>query len=354
MLKLYIYDRLPDFADSKLLRLFLSENEFEGKIFQNIPTKPFKSMVEFVDAVDEAHYILLPHEYVFIRDEIEYLNELDEFAAKSGKKIIVFDYGDYSDKVILKNSIVLRSASYKSSLSINEIIVPAFIEDLALESNLISLNKTSKVPSVGFAGMVKLPSIQQEIKYQLRILRDKIYIFLNLISRSNLQGLYFRRKVVKILSNCSSCTTNFIIRNSFSAHEKTITSDPKQLRQEYIDVLQSSDLSLVIRGDGNYSLRFFEVLSLGRIPLFIDTDSPLPLESEINYDDFIVRVDHSELNKLPDIIAEFWRGLSPEKYAEMQKTAREIFETQLRPDVFYVNLFKKLEKGSDFIFNLDN
>lgn len=343
MLKLYIYPRLPNAADSKLLRLLLSKEEFEGKLFQQIPAAPFKDMVQFVDSVDEAHYILLAHEYYFVKHEDTYLKSIDDFALQHNKKVIIFDYGDVIDKVKVENSIVLRTAAYKTSIKDNEIIIPPFVEDLALQSTLTPRVKNTDSAVVGFAGMVHLPSYVQELKYQLRIYVAKIKIMLFGHSPAALQGLYFRRKVIRILKNCKECTTNFIIRNSFSAHEKTISADPVVLRQEYLDTLQNSDLNLVIRGDGNYSLRFFEVLSLGRIPLFIDTDSPLPFADEINYDDFMLRVDYKDISKVPEIIETFWQNLTPQRYVEMQKRAREIFETHLRPDAFYQKIFSKLE-----------
>lgn len=344
MIKLYIYPRLEGAADSKLLRLFLSKNEVEGKIFQQVPTAPFTEMVEFVGSVGTADYILLAHEYYFIKQEDSYLSELDQFAASHNKKIIVFDYGDVVDEVKLKNSVVLRTAGYKSSLQPNEIIIPPFVEDIGVQFSAQPIQHKPQLPKVGFVGMVKLPSLWQEIKYQVRILKHQLQILIGKSQQAELQGLYFRRRVIKQLQKSIACVTNFIIRNSFSAHEKTITMDPKVLRQEYVDTIASSDLNLIVRGDGNYSLRFFEVLSMGRVPLFIDTDTPLPLEGEISYDDFMLRIDHREINNISKKIQEFWDTLTEEKYIAMQKTARMIFETQLRTDVFYKNLFDRLVK----------
>lgn len=342
MLKLFIYQRLSGQADSKLLRLLLSDQDYEGKIFQKIPTNPFKNMVEFVEDVKDSDYILLAHEYYFVKHEDTYLSKLDTFAKSINKKIIVFDYGDVIDEVKLKNSVVLRTAGYRSELKSNEIVIPAFIEDLGAEYGSLSKQNKPTKPSVGFVGMVGLPSWSQEIKFQIRILIHRIYILLGKKKVASLQGLLFRRKIIKALNRSSACETNFIIRNSFSAHEKTLRGDPKMLRQEYVDTIASSDLNLIVRGDGNYSLRFFEVLSLGRIPLFIDTDTPLPFESEIPYDSFMLRIDHSKIGSVSDLIDKFWTNISSDEYVRMQQTARKVFETKLRVDVFYKILFDKL------------
>ena len=62
----------------------------------------------------------------------------------------------------------------------------------------------------------------------------------------------------------------------------------KQLRFEFIRNILSSDYTLCFRGSGNYSLRFYETLCLGRIPLFINTDCKLPFEDEINWRDMFM------------------------------------------------------------------
>ncbi|MFT7644542.1 MAG: hypothetical protein ACI9BF_000191 [Candidatus Paceibacteria bacterium] len=344
MLKLFVYDRLPNQADSKLLKLFLTENEYEGNIFQKIASAPFKKMVEIVSTVEESHYILMPNDYSYLGQQENYLNELDSFAELHKKKIIVLNYGDLVDKVQLKSVIVLRTASYKRTLSSNEIIIPPFIEDIGSDYGTTSRHKDGTPPVVGFAGMVALPTRVKEIKYQIKKLIFRFKVLLGTKRREEAQGLYFRRSITKALDKTDKCKTNFVIRNSFSALEKTLSKAPDVLRKEYIDVLQNSDLGLVIRGDGNFSLRFFEVLSMGRIPLFINTDTPLPLEDEIDYDSFMLRVDHSDLRRLPAIIEKFWNDLSDEQFIEMQKKARTVFETKLRTDVFYKNLFDTLER----------
>lgn len=344
MLKLYIYPRLEGHADSRLLRLFLSEQELEGKMFQQAPTEPFKEMVGFVDTVGESEYILLAHEYYFVKNQDKYLSELDQFAINNNRKTIVFDYGDEVDDVKLKHSIVLRTAGYRSMLKSNVIIIPPFIEDIGVQFSATPRTEKSVKPSVGFVGMVQLSSCWQEVKYQIRAHLHQFKMLLGKVTKAELKGLFFRRKTIRELRKSTICVTNFIIRNSFSAHEKTIAIDPKVLRQEYVDVLSGSDLNLIVRGDGNYSLRFFEVLSMGRVPLFVDTDTPLPLEDKIDYESFMLRVDHTDIPNISQKIESFWNSFSEDKYIGMQKEARRIFETELRADVFYKKLFMQLKE----------
>ena len=106
-------------------------------------------------------------------------------------------------------------------------------------------------------------------------------------------------------------------------------------RTEYVDNIKNSDFTLSPKGDGNFSVRFFESLSLGRIPLLIDTDCALPLEDEVDYDEFILRVSYKDLPKLAQIVANYYSTLTPEAFLSEQKRCREVFEKYLKIDVFF-------------------
>jgi len=99
--------------------------------------------------------------------------------------------------------------------------------------------------------------------------------------------------------------------------------------------MRNSDFALSIKGDGNFSLRFFEALSLGRIPLFVNTDCVLPLENIIDYKKFVVFVDHKDIKRIDVILSDFYKNLSDDDFVEMQKQAREAFEKYLRIDSFF-------------------
>ena len=90
-------------------------------------------------------------------------------------------------------------------------------------------------------------------------------------------------QAIKALRECRDISVNFIIRNSYSSHANTIELLAEEARGQYIDNILKSDLSLAVRGDANISCRFYEILSLGRVPLFVDTDCVLPMENVVDY-----------------------------------------------------------------------
>lgn len=345
MLKVFVTKRLEKVPDSILLQLMNSREEFVGGLFQKIKTEKFKDLIEFVLVPEQADYFLIPHNYFSIWKNQSYINYNEKLSEKYNKKIIVFAYGDRNSEIKIKNSIVLRTSQYKSQLRKNEIIIPPFVEDLGA-SNGVEIRDFDKnrKPVVGFAGWVSCSNVIQWIKYKTKIFIQFLLLQIKKIHAPVVyQGLHFRRKAITALNNNDLLETKFFLRHSYSGHKKTIQDDPEKLRKEFISAIKDSDLALAVRGDGNYSLRFFEILSLGRIPLFIDTDIPLPLEDEIDYDAFILRVDYEKIQDLPRIIDRFWQRSTENGFKEMQTNARQAFKYRLSAGAFYAYLFKNFD-----------
>lgn len=65
--------------------------------------------------------------------------------------------------------------------------------------------------------------------------------------------------------------------------------DDPQLRREFEDNLLSAHFIPCNRGNGNFSMRFYQALSAGRTPVLVDTDMRFPYEDRIDWDRYIVR-----------------------------------------------------------------
>ena len=79
----------------------------------------------------------------------------------------------------------------------------------------------------------------------------------------------------------------------------------KKMQATWTDALNTSKFILAPRGCGLNSIRFFEALSFGRIPILIADDTKLPLEEKIDYSEFVIRVPESEMDTIPQLIEEF-------------------------------------------------
>src|SRR3989344_2280747 len=104
------------------------------------------------------------------------------------------------------------------------------------------------------------------------------------------QGIYWRKSAMRTLARSALVRTNFIVRRSFSGAMSTIELAPEAARAEFVESIKNSDFVLTPKGDGNYSNRFLETLSLGRVPVLIHTAAGLPLEDGIDYSKIMVPV----------------------------------------------------------------
>lgn len=75
----------------------------------------------------------------------------------------------------------------------------------------------------------------------------------------------------------------------------TPKTEQEELRKRYLENLNDSQFILCPRGAGLNSIRFFEALRMGRIPVLIADDTKLPLEWLVNYDNFVVRVPEADI-----------------------------------------------------------
>lgn len=99
------------------------------------------------------------------------------------------------------------------------------------------------------------------------------------------------------------------------------------------------------RGRGNFSVRFYETIMRGRIPIVITTDNVFPYEDKIDYSRIGLFIEEESLRKkmnLESLILDYYHQKSDQELIEIQKYNRYIYETYFRKDIFYEKLFEYL------------
>ena len=111
---------------------------------------------------------------------------------------------------------------------------------------------------------------------------------------------------------------------------------------EMVETILESDYALDVRGDANNSARLFEILSLGRIPVIIDTERNLSFSNKVDYASFALTIDFRDIGKLSQRIAEFHENISPFHFEEMQKNARQAFIHYFRIDAIMRHVVEEI------------
>ena len=121
---------------------------------------------------------------------------------------------------------------------------------------------------------------------------------------STVTGSGVRRRVFEALNRGTSYRIH--CRNTGGYFHMSHAPDQlARLAAEYRDHLNQSRFIVCPRGDGLSSLRFFEALAWGRIPILIADQTQLPLEDVIPYDEFVVRIPEAEVDHWEDWVTEF-------------------------------------------------
>ena len=333
MLKVYA-TILPDVPYVPLLYPNLGIQERDTILFlNNAFTGMDKPFVDLVDTPEEADYILLPHNYPSLKSHQSYIKQQADLAKKVGKKLIVFWHGDSDAEVPYENAVVFRTSQYRSALRSNELMMPAYAEDL-LAGDLQVRSKHEGKPVIGFCGWADYKNLKNRIGTVIKNSVIEAGSIVGIRKDARVKGITYRMKAIRHLQQSKHIETNFIIRSSYSGHSSTIKTDPESTRREYIDNLLESDYALIIKGDGNYSYRFYEAMSLGRIPVLLDTECVLPLEDEIDYGSCIVRIPYYDLYRIDEIVAAHFASISDDQFIAMQSKAQEVFEKYLRVDSY--------------------
>jgi len=302
------------------------------------------SQYSLVDEIEKADFIMVPYRYNVLKGGyIGIFNEYVKLAEKKGKPLFVDGTGDIEYPISYKNAAVLRIGGYRSTKAQNDIHMPFYADDLLEKycSGKLQPRKREKTPIVGFSGWAKL-SLLQNIRSLTKELPLRIAGLVNKDLYSKRKGVFIRRKVLRILENSDLVKTNFIKRGSYSGNVKTAEGDMGKMRKDFVNNLLSSDYGLAVRGDANASVRLYEVMSMGRIPVILDTDMVFPMSDTVDYSEFSLVVDLKDLDNISEKIREFHDSLSDEEFLNMQKRSREVFEKYFRVDSFTPYLMERL------------
>ena len=100
---------------------------------------------------------------------------------------------------------------------------------------------------------------------------------------------------------------------------------------DFIENMKNNIFSIAPRGGGNWSLRFYEAMAYGRIPVLINTDVILPFTELIDWKNVVVFADTNE--ELEKIVRE-WYNNGEDFIKEKQRMCRWVWDKHLSMEGF--------------------
>lgn len=285
-------------------------------------------LFSIVDEIQKADFILLPADFKFYKKYRTIRKEVDRLSKSHKKCVIVFSHSDRHQKVDIENAIVFRTSAYASKSKPGyDYAMPFSFGDLLKFYNQgkVSVRKRREKPVVGFCGNV--------VKGRIKAIAKRFLLGAN----DGFDYTKLRSTVIDTLSKSDKIETNFILRDSHfagAAHGQGID----EVKKVFYDNLMDSDYLIALRGNGNYSYRFYEILQCGRIPFLIDTDCDFPFDQQVEIRKHIPVLNYKDIKHSAQFIREYHDAISNDEFVSRQYLMRKIWESWYTNHGFFENL----------------
>jgi hypothetical protein len=292
-----------------------------------------------------AEIAVLPWDWEVVRNHPALLRQARRFIrqnAAAGLRTLVFSMSDPETALREPDMILFRTSLIGKKLRSNEHAMPGwalFVAGLHMQN--LPLRKLEPRPVVGFCGDAKRSGFREPSWFRRTFRPWRCQYERVLPKKPGIRAL-----ILDQLRAAPGLRTNIVEREGFFGGARVKINGKMEwkmdlhliTRQEYVENILGSDYALCVRGAGNYSLRLCDVLQLGRIPLFINTDCVLPWPEYIPWRRLCVWVEQTELDHLEKILLAYHSRLDQPEFEERQRQCRAVWEKYLSPLGFFTTM----------------
>ena len=301
--------------------------------------KILSNYFEIVNSIEECDIAVVSLEYGYmLRKFKKQLKLVIKKAKNINKPIWIYSGGDYGISIEDKGVYNFRLGGFKSKLNTNTIIIPSFITDpysLQIKEGFKTIKKEIK-PKIGFVGHAK-GGITKYFKEFFIYLRINIKRLLKL-EYADYQPFYpsslKRAHLLKLLEQYDQVTTDFIFRDKYRAGV-LIEEEKADTTKEFYQNIFDNPYTFNMRGRGNFSVRFYETLAVGRIPVLLNTHCLLPLSNTINWNEHCLIIDEADYKSVGKKVLDFHTNLNEAEFINFQKNNRALWEKYLTRHTFF-------------------
>lgn len=319
-----------------LLDLHYLKDERAGELF------------ELVDQLEDCNIAVFPtsinsHLHTGKKHLIE---QFIQQANQHKKPVWLYSAGDVGITYAREGVTVFRLGGFHSKMDPQTEIFPSFIVDpLAhqLQRPFEALDKKEQ-PDIGFVGHAQggwrkwMKEYMVYVKFNTRRFLGK-----HTADRMNFfPSAYLRAKYLQQLAGSTELDTQFVFRSKYRAGAHSPEQRAKTT-QEFFQNIFDHTYTFCIRGLGNFSVRLYETLAMGRIPILIDTDCRLPLHYSIDWKQHCLMIPHSEVRHMVKRIVEFHQNLSEEELKNLQQANRNLWLEKLSRIGYFTEIHHKFQ-----------
>ncbi len=352
---LHIY--IPDGYDASLRKKLVpplypfkkGEHSFNNK---SAEFGPWTDRVQLVPNAMDAD-IMVPCYYLeYYRDnnKIEALKTFHQQAVEANIQPVYFSSGDMALIPPLGTYDLFIHGIFGPSENSNLEIYPNFFSDPKDKyyNNSLGYHHTkSLLPPCGFCGQAYAGWEKIFLDYG-RVILQKLKQSYNAWSDEvpPLQSAsYTRSKILTTLQESKLVACNFVLEKKYRGGVLS-AADKEASAKRYFENMQQSLYIICYRGTGNFSVRFYETLAAGRIPVIIRSNDLLPFQGMIDWEQFPM-VPENRIYEADKIIAAHYAAHSADELAQLQLNARSLYENHFSYKGFmqaFVDMYLSINK----------
>ncbi len=356
-----------------MLRVFTGWNDFPKPTIPPLVT--YAEGMVAVDDIGAADLVLLPQDDVFDEYSPEQLegalgvplaeqdqlriryHRLIDDAVTRELPVVVMRHSDFARTERIPNSITFQTSLSRTGRHERDFCLAGFaLPGIATHEHVGTTGWRRPFvqrPSVGFQGSARLSDLSAE-----RIARDLATLVqrapftdripqleTRLVKAAWNPGQMLRDRALKALEKSDRVDTDIvrITRGYINATEE----DKVRNRASYLDNMLRNPYALCVRGRGNFSYRLYEAMCLYRIPLFVDADSVLPFDDEVDWRNAFIWIEHDQIDTAPDRVAEFHAMIDEEQLHARQAHVRHLWENYCEEGAFWRRAGQKVTQLID-------
>lgn len=334
----------PTYSGGKRLIMEIAEWTPEGRLVLSSLGK--ENFVQ-VNSPEDADWILIP---IFLSGLVNeagysYLKEVSELSKKHKKPLGLFSNSDLIVDPRVSNYHLFTPGAYSTDKRLIELpaLLPIDPVSKYFEGNLAPLGKKEK-PTLGFCGQATANGFKtaKDLFLLLRLKFSKRIGKSPYLTIPMFLPAYERYRLLENLEKSSKIKTDFVYRMKYRAGAHT-AEDKLKVEREFYQNIRDNMFTLCLRGMGNYSVRFYQTLAMGRIPVLVDTESKVPFEEYIPEKGFYLRVPYKERNRIDQFLEDFIEKKSEEELIQLQLTCRKVWESYYRKGALLQLLYSEMK-----------
>ncbi len=315
--------------------------------FHTAADPEIRAHYQLTDRIEQAHILIYP---IAINRAIKQFGttalerQLQQWKSYQ-KPIWTYTEGDYGISLKDEHIWQFRFGGYDSLMTPQTQVMPAFIPDpcQTQETTFFELEKTP-LPQIGFVGFSS-----SKFKVWSKALAATYYGNLKRLLGKDptdfqtfYPAAYKRKQVLATLEQSPLVETSFIHRDQYRAGAIDKVQRQKTTAQFFENIFKNP-YTLCMRGAGNFSVRFYEVLAAGRIPVLIKTDVRLPLTNQIDWEAHCIMIDNPAT--MAEQLYHFHQSLSPSDFRAMQNRNRHLWQNHLTRVSYFCALHAALKQS---------